>query len=274
MAARFDTASSGGLMFPSLTPVVKWLLIVNLGLFLALYFARMASPDLAAGVVQVLGLNPWSWFAAPLFFPFWQFATYGFLHDATGFSHILWNCLQLYFFGTMLEGLLGSRRFASLYGAGVLVAGLASLPLGLLLGTGPVIGASGAILAVVVALAVLQPNTPVILLFVPVPLKWLAIGIVAIDAFGLLGEFTGRSQGIAHGAHLAGAVFGFFAARRHWIWIDPIEQLEKRRRRREVDKRQDDERRLDALLGRIHREGIDSLDDAEREFLKRMSKRP
>lgn len=261
-------------MLPSLTPVVKWLLIVNLGLFLALYFLLTVSRDGASGAIQALGVNAWSWFQAPLFFPFWQFATYGFLHDPTGFGHIFWNCLKLYFFGTMLEGLLGSRRFASLYVAGLLAAGLASLPLGFLLGTGPVIGASGAILTVVVALAVLQPNTPVILLFVPVPLKWLAIGIVAMDAFGMLREVTGAPQGIAYGAHLAGALLGFIAARRHWIWIDPLEELEKRRRRRQANRQQDDERRLDILLGRIHREGIDSLDEGEREFLKRMSKRP
>ncbi len=274
MALRTDGFQGGGLALPALTPVVKLLLIVNLGVFLALYFTFTASPTAAGSAIGWLGVSAGTWFEGPVYLPMWQLFTYGWLHDVHGFGHILWNMLQLYFFGTLLESLLGGRRFLALYIGGLLAAGLASLLLGLTLGTGTVIGASGAILAVLVALATMQPNTPVILLFIPVPLKWLAIGLVAIDAFGLFQEIIGRSSGTAHGAHLAGAVLGFVAVRRHWVWIDPVEALERRKRRRESARQVDDERRLDALLARIHREGIDALDSADREFLKRMSKRP
>jgi hypothetical protein len=57
------------------------------------------------------------------------------------------------------------------------------------------------------------------------------------------------------------------------VWIDPIAELESRREARAVASREDDERRLDALLERIHREGIGSLSARERDFLKRMSAR-
>jgi membrane associated rhomboid family serine protease len=205
----------------------------------------------------------------------WQLVTTGFLHDVPHPGHIFWNMVQLYFFGTLLEEMIGSRRFAWIYLAALVSGSVAQLvaseiersPL-------PAIGASGAVLGVLVAAAVMRPSTSVILLFVPITLKWLAIGIVAIDAFALVNSLKlGTGTMVAHWAHLGGAAFGFVAARRGWVWLDLAEAFEKRRKRTQVERARSDEARKDEILVKIHREGINSLSKGEREFLKRLSER-
>ena len=261
----------GGIALPALTPMVKRLMI-GLG---AVWVVQMLLPSgLSQGLLSLFGLDPTDWFAFPLFLPVWQLVTYGALH-ASAFGHILWNVLYLYFFGTMLEGLIGSRRFLSVFLGGVLVGGLGSLIWKLFAGSAAItMGASGGCLCVMCVMAVLQPRTPVILLFIPVPLAWLAGGLVAIDALAALRQIAGEAgSGTDHFAHLAGAGFGFFAARLGWIWVDPKAKLDAALEARRADSEQADQQRLDDLLRRIHEQGIGSLTDREREFLKKVSKR-
>ena len=71
--------------------------------------------------------------------------------------------------------------------------------------------------------------------------------------------------------HLVGATYGFFAVKRGWIWKDPIQRVQVRRAIADEEKRQSEAQRMDALLEKIHKEGINSLDRREREFLKRVS---
>ncbi len=261
----------GGLSLPQLTPMVKRLMI---GLF-GIWIAQMLMPiGMRAGIESFFSLDPEDWFKGPLFLPLWQLVTYGALHSSDLF-HVLWNVLYLYFFGTMLEGLIGSRRFLSVFLGGVVVGGIGSLAWKLTTGSPAItLGASAGCLAVLCAVAVLRPRAPVILIFIPIPLAWLAGGLVALDAFAALGQIEGGAgSGVDNFAHLAGAGFGFLAARLGWIWVDPGEKLgEALEARRAVSERADSEK-LDDLLRRIHEEGIGSLTDREREFLKKMSKR-
>jgi hypothetical protein len=78
---------------------------------------------------------------------------------------------------------------------------------------------------------------------------------------------------VDHFAHIGGALFGFLAVRKNFIWVDwggRVELALKRRRERALA---DDEQELDELLARVGREGIQSLSPRERDFLKRMSER-
>lgn len=157
----------------------------------------------------------------------------------------------------------------------MLIGGVGSLVWKLLLGVHSVtVGISAGALAVVAAAAVLQPRTPVLLILIPVPLFVLALILVGLDLLGALQQLAavGRS-GVDHFAHLGGALFGFLAARRNWIYLDPGKLWERRQAQAQRDRRAADEQRLDLLLERIHREGIGALSEAEREFLKRMSQR-
>lgn len=74
------------------------------------------------------------------------------------------------------------------------------------------IGASGAIYGVLLAFGMLFPNAPLYLFFIPVPIKakWMVIGMGVIELLIGLSEAAGKSDGVAHFAHLGGMIFGFF----------------------------------------------------------------
>jgi membrane associated rhomboid family serine protease len=73
----------------------------------------------------------------------------------------------------------------------------------------PALGASGAVMGVMVAFAYLFPNTELFIMFIPVPVKakWAMLGLAAIDLFGGVASVSGDN--IAHFAHLGGALTGF-----------------------------------------------------------------
>ena len=85
--------------------------------------------------------------------------------------------------------------------------------------------------------------------------------------------FRSRRDDVALFVHLGGAAYGYLAARRRWLWIDPFDVLERKRAVAQEERRVSDDVRLDQLLARIKREGLGSLSAAEREFLKRQSER-
>ena len=210
----------------------------------------------------------------PFFVPFWQLVTHGFLHSPDP-MHVLWNMLQLYFFGTILEGILAGNRFLYLYFGAMLGGALAHLLIQPLIGEANIaaVGASGAVLGVVVGAAVLRPDTQVLLLFIPVKLKWLAIGIVGIDLIRALQNIKAPVDNIAHWVHLGGAAFAFFAIRKRWVWTDPIEAWRTRRAQKVAHQRHEEDLKMDDLLAKIHKEGMGALTKREREFLKKVSSR-
>jgi len=84
----------------------------------------------------------------------------------------------------------------------------------------PVVGASGAIYGLLAAFAFMFPNAELALMFIPVPIKakYFVPGILAIDLFlGFKGSsiFGAGSTGIAHFAHVGGALTGFLMM---WFW--------------------------------------------------------
>jgi membrane associated rhomboid family serine protease len=286
--ATGEFGAGGGLSFPALTPVVKRLLLVNFAIWVLLFLLSLVAPGLLEsrsldldgrerlhGLLPLFGATPYLWFDGfPWVYP-WQPLTYGLLHSPVQPMHLLFNALGLYFFGTMLEGTLGSRRFLGFYLLAIAVAGAVSLMAKPLIGSyGPTIGASGGVFAVLCACATMRPQATVIFWFFPLPLAWLAIGLVGLDLVVALQQvFRGFDSGSDRFAHLAGALFGFLAVRRGFVWRDLFEEAEGRRRTRRAEAAASDEARLDELLARIHSEGIQSLSEREKAFLKRISKR-
>ena len=269
-----DPPGAGGVAFgvPSLTRVVKALLIANVAVFLiqwVLFDGWM--PRAFTWTEEAFALCPVQWHRFPLV-PFWQLLTYGFLHASP--EHVIMNMLGLYFFGTMLESEIGDRRFLIFYLGSVVVAGACQLGLGLSLGqVGPVVGASGGVLAIVCAMATLRPMTRVIFFVFPMTLRTMALIFLAVDLFRVVGQLKGGHNDVASFAHLSGALFGYLAVRQSWIWRDPVAQVESWRERRQEAQEASDEERLDALLQKISREGIHALSSSERAFLKRVSQR-
>lgn len=133
---------------------------------------------------------------------FWQVFTYQFVHDQFSLSHIISNMIGLFFFGVSVERRVGSKEFLLLYLLSGTLCGILSLAIYILTGTVDVhlMGASGAIFAILLAYAVLYPDSIIYLwAIIPIPAPILVLGYAAIETFFLV---TGTSQGVAHGTHL------------------------------------------------------------------------
>lgn len=141
----------------------------------------------------------------------WTWVTSIFAHG--GFTHIAFNSIALYFFGPVVEQRLNSKRFAALFIVSGAIAGLAQIGTSFLLAEplAGVVGASGAILAIMGVLTVLNPNLKVYLYFIiPMPLWVLTFGFAAfslVSGFGVFGA-GGLGDGVAHFAHLGGFLVG------------------------------------------------------------------
>ena len=117
----------------------------------------------------------------------------------------------------------------------------------------------------------MRPNSQVLLLFIPVKLKWLAIGVAALNVIGVLDK--SGSSSTAYWIHLGGMAFSFIVVRKGWIWSDPLDDWRSRRAVKVAEQQQSDDLKLDDLLAKIHSEGMSALTKREREFLKKVSGR-
>lgn len=156
-----------------------------------------------------VGSGAWSQFAlwpiGPFFEP-WQLVTYAFLHGS--FAHIFFNMLGLFMFGSEVERLWGSGRYAAYYFICVLSAAVGQLTMAAVTGQQvPAIGASGGVFGLLLAFALTFPNRIVVLLFPPIPMPaWLFATLYGI--LELVLGITGTAQGVAHFAHLGGMIGG------------------------------------------------------------------
>ena len=178
-------------------PVVKNLLIINALVFLATELLPIGDRLVNYGALS-LGL-PW--------FHTYQYVTYMFLHG--NFEHLFFNMFALWMFGRGLEYRLGSQRFLTYYLVCGIGAALIQYGVALLLGELPMVlvGASGAVMGLLLAFGVLYPNATIMLLIPPIPMKakWFVIIYALIELF--LGW---RGVGnVAHFAHVGGMAWGF-----------------------------------------------------------------
>lgn len=215
--------------FSSIPMVTKNLIIINL-LF---WVASLVLPKVGINLVELLGLH---FPGVKDFYPY-QFVSYMFMHDTASFTHVLFNMFGVYMFGRVLEDVWGPKRFLTFYlvtgiGAGLIqelvwwysVQSFASangISLGQLVATDPslnyliTIGASGSVFGILLAFAMLFPNVPLYLMFIPIPIKakyFVILYGIAELSMGV-GNFGGDS--VAHFAHLGGMLFGYFMVR-YW----------------------------------------------------------
>lgn len=206
------------------------LLMINLAMFvikIVLQFTSGLDLDAFLGMYYV---------GSPQFQPV-QLVTHFFMHG--GVFHIFFNMYTLVMFGALLERVWGPQRFLFFYlftalGAALLhqlvqgyeiyqISGtffpetdqMAFIPeLGFKLSI-PTIGASGAVFGIMAGFALLFPNTELMLLFPPMPVKakYLMIGLAAIELYS--GLQNNPHDNVAHFAHLGGALFGFLLIR-YW----------------------------------------------------------
>ena len=192
-------------MFPILAPITRWLIFANV----LVYGAEIAW---RGQTLFYLALWPWGSVATAYSAPFqpWQLITYGFMHDPDGYMHILFNMLSLFMFGSDVERSMGEKRYFAFYFVCILGAGLvqmAAMASGLA-PSGMVVGASGAVFGILLAFAIAFPHRRIIMFPIPVPIPariFVAIYALAELYFGI----SARVLGVAHFAHLGGAVAGY-----------------------------------------------------------------
>jgi membrane associated rhomboid family serine protease len=188
------------------TPVIKALLIANVAVFVLQYLflglLRVEGASVQSYLMQYCALQP---LESGYFYP-WQLITYQFMHG--GVLHLFWNMLALWMFGSELESVWGTRRFLTFYLLSGIGAGLTQLAVGSVMGAGaPTVGASGAIQGVMLAFGFMFPDRPILMfpIFFPIPAKIFVFIWIGID---LISGFMG-ADGVAHFAHLGGALTGF-----------------------------------------------------------------
>lgn len=178
-----------------MTPVTYVLLAANL----LIYGLQVLYGDV---LVQRFALWPLQHGFEP-----WQILSGAFLHGSP--MHLLTNMFGLWMFGRDVERAMGSARYAQLFGASVLTAGLAQLAFSSFFATEPVptVGASGGLFGVLAAFAWLFPRRKVILLIPPIPMP-APVFVLLYAALELYSGVTGTFAGVAHFAHLGGLVGG------------------------------------------------------------------
>jgi len=244
---------------PQITPAVKWLLIVNTAVFLL----GALIPPLGTAIINWLSVDPTSWATA---LQPWRLVSYQFLHG--NLLHIVLNMIVLFFLGPTLERHWGSRRFVLFYlGCGV-AAGLSYLLLMALgvVGAGPLLGASGAILGVLAACAILFPQFIVFLIIIPMPIRVFAVVMTLLYVVNIIAE--GRNAG-GDAAHLGGMAAG--AA--YILLLPRLERLKLKLHAQSWEKRMEESRKLrfevDRILAKVHRFGLHSLTTREKRMLKK-----
>ncbi|GIV34340.1 MAG: rhomboid family intramembrane serine protease [Chitinophagales bacterium] len=227
----------------------------------------------------------------------WTLFTHMFMHQ--GVFHLIFNMLWLYWFGLIIQEFIGSRRILPLYlyggltGALLLIISYNIFPgLHSEMPYVRALGASAAVLAIVVAAATLVPDYTVFLLFLgPVRIKYIALVLVIIDLVSIPDVNTG-----GHIAHLGGALLGYvfikqlqhgndwsipFYRMTDWVKRRFIRSSTPRmvyktkntvRRKRQSEPDPDKQQRIDEILDKISRSGYDSLSKEEKEFLFRVSR--
>jgi len=181
-----------------MAPVTQALLLANIAAYLLQNMGALPLDDLV--------LWPPGGFESR--FAPWQLVTYAFLHGS--FTHIFFNMLGLYMFGSEVERLFGSRFYLAYYFGSVVSAALCHLVVNAFMGlpSAPMVGASGGVYGLLLAFGVYFPHRRVLLLFPPIPLP-ARVFVTLFAAIELVLGVTGTAAGIAHFAHLGGMLGGW-----------------------------------------------------------------
>lgn len=251
-----------------MTPWVLRLIAANVVMFFLSRAIPVLTPMLML-VPSAIVLRPWT------------LVTYMFLH--AGFMHIFLNMLMLFFFGPRVEVRLGGRSFLLLYflsGMGGAVASFIFTP------NAAVIGASAGVFGVMLAYALYWPDAQLLIWgILPMRAIWLVgLMVVASLYFGV----TGAESGIAHFAHLGGFATGWIYLRWHDRKLrrakrpagpTALERMSGKPQREERSWRSIDvaglhelnRQEVERILSKLDVYGVDSLTEAERDFMNRMA---
>lgn len=214
-----------------------------------------------------------------------SFLTYGFTHapldsSSSGIFHILMNMFVVWMFGRIVESKLGKTGFLTMYLISIVVCGVLTAVLHLIFGgQRGVIGASGAVMTVLMYFIFTAPNAQVVLFVIPMPAWVLGVIVMAQDIIGALFVASGTAPTVAHETHIIGAILGalfFYQGIPGTQWLDKVQFWWRTRHLRVV--RAKEERReslaneADTVLEKVNQSGYDSLTNAEKKLLEKYSR--
>jgi membrane associated rhomboid family serine protease len=248
-----------------ITPVVKWLLIINFAIYI---FVKLV-PSVGQYVYELGVVYPYSF---GNIIQVWRLVTYQFLHDPGLIWHLVFNLMVLYFMGPFVERSFGSRAFLKFYlvcgaAGGIVYTLLASVGI---LEIGPMVGASGAIYGVVIAVAVMYPRMKVLLWgIIPMTMVWLVVLVVIMSMINIA---SGTNRG-GEAAHLSGLAMGFLYMKyKPWITRRRMER-QKGAWAQKVDRERNFQSEVDRILDKVHREGVNTLNSNEKKTLQEATRR-
>ncbi len=268
--------------------VTTRLIFFNIGVFLLsiLLFYKFRSAHFDYPDWLALSSNPMTVLTRP-----WTLLTYSFFH--AGFFHLLFNLIILNFSGRLFLTFFTGRQMLGLYLTSAIFSGLCFMGFYALVGgQSMIVGASGAIMAVLIGAASYSPHMQVQLLLIGRVQLWhIAAVVILIDLLYILAENTG-----GHVAHLAGAFFGYIYVVQikrgrdlgSWMagafgWAAGLKPLPKKTPFKKVYRTHNaqtvratakslQQRRIDEILDKISKSGYDSLSAEEKEYLSRAGK--
>ncbi len=174
------------------------IIIANVAVFLLQFASRSIVPEFALIPAEAAS-GRW-----------WTLVTYMFLHSTGSLYHIIFNMLGLMWFGPPVEREIGSHEFVSLYLVSGVAAGLFAMVLSLHVPVA-IIGASGALFAVMLTFATLFPESVIHTWFVPLRAP---VAVLIFAGIAVIGTMTGFAPGVSHLTHLGGLIAGFL-----YVWL-------------------------------------------------------
>lgn len=207
---------------------------------------------------------------------FWTLLTAAFSHR--DWWHFGLNMIVAWSFGSVLERLIGWRRFLWFYLGSALFSSLAHCVVSLMMGQPGqnALGASGAVSALLLAYALLFPHARILVFgVIPLPALVGALFFVGLDVWGLFAQGHGGGLPIGHGAHLGGAFAGWVVwwtvLRRRFA--PPVRQRSAEPDNLSMNMTAEEASAFDRLRRKLSVEGPDALTVEEQEFLQAIRRR-
>jgi len=266
--------------------IVEKIIFINIALFILTYLINTFSYLLKGDGNFVI-----EWFAlSPQFDTFitrpWTLITYGFLHS--GFLHILFNLIFLYYIGNIFLDFFSKKQFITYYFLGIIFGGIIYLLsynyLPALKNQQTIlVGASAGVIAILVGIASYIPNYALQFRFIgSIKLLYIAIGFVILDIVQIPVDNAG-----GHLAHLGGAIIGFLLTtyfnqgKNINLWPvnlfqnkkdKPLKTVYKNKTSAKNSNPQEQQKKIDAILDKISKSGYDTLSKEEKDFLFKAGK--
>ena len=263
-------------------PTTKWLIIVTVGVF---FLQTLLSAPGQFFVERWLCL----WSESIKQGQIWRLLTFVFCHDRHAPFTLVFNMIALWYLGSTLERMYGSREFLWFYLASAVVCGAVFTAVGRTMNlSAPLMGAGPCVLATLTLYATHFPYREILFAWViPMQIRVLLLVYVAVDVYMIVQASVGQGpwERVAYMSELWGMAFGYIYRRQNWR-LDFLSRAFDWGRWRKSMRRASTARTLkvfhpedagnleeqvDAILAKIHAQGTESLTEREKSILQRAS---